>query len=145
MKISSVFKEGQTIPERFTCKGENVNPPLELTGVPKNAKSLALIMDDPDAPMGTFVHWVVWNIAPQGKAIPEGALNPGVDGSGTSGRTGYRGPCPPPGNGPHRYFFKAYALDLMLGLKPGSGKDALLEAMQGHVVASAELMGTFER
>ena len=144
MKISSVFKDGQTIPERFTCKGENVNPRLDFSELPIEAKSLALIMDDPDAPAGTFVHWVAWNI-PVSKEIKENANGLGVDGVGSFGVPGYRGPCPPPGNGPHRYFFKAYALDCLLELKPGSDKEKLLKAMEGHVLASAELMGRFER
>ena len=144
MKASSVFKDGELIPLKFTCKGENINPRFELSDTPKDAKSIAVIMDDPDAPIGTFVHWVVWNI-PISKQIPENARNLGADGSGTMGSLGYHGPCPPPGFGPHRYFFKFYALDCLLELKPGSGKDGLLKAMEGHVLASAELMGRFER
>lgn len=144
MEVSSDFKDGERIPERFTCQGENINPRLELSGVPEEAKCLAIIMDDPDAPMGTFVHWVLWNI-PITEEIPEDAKDIGVDGAGTSSRAGYHGPCPPPGHGPHRYFFKIYALDSMLDPEPGSGKKALEDAMQGHVLASAQLMGTFER
>ncbi len=144
MRVSSTFNDGETIPSKFSCQGQNVNPKLELSEMPKGAKCLALIMDDPDAPMGTFVHWVVWNI-PVSKEIKENAKNLGVDGVGTVGSPGYHGPCPPPGHGPHRYFFKVYALDILLELKPGSDKDGLLKAMEGHVLASAELMGRFER
>ena|SRR5271157_6447358 len=144
MRVSSTFNDGETIPSKFSCQGQNVNPKLELSEMPKGAKSLALIMDDPDAPMGTFVHWVVWNI-PVSKEIKENAKNLGVDGVGTAGSPGYHGPCPPPGHGPHRYFFKVYAIDILLELKPGSDKDGLLKAMEGHVLASAELMGRFER
>ncbi len=144
MRVSSVFKDGETIPIKFTCQGENVNPRLELSEVPKDAKSLALVMDDPDAPMGTFVHWVAWNF-PVSKEIKENAKGLGVGGAGSYGSPGYHGPCPPPGHGPHRYLFKVYALDRLLDLKPGSDKDGLLRAMEGHVLATAELMGRSER
>ena len=145
MISSPAFKTGERIPDKFTCRGENISPMLVFSGVPANAKGIAMVMDDPDAPMGTFVHWVVWNIPGTVKEVAEGVRNIGVDGVGTSGRPGYHGPCPPPGHGPHRYFFKAYALDALLELKPGSDKTALEEAMEGHVLAKAELMGLYER
>ncbi len=145
MKLTSpAFREGARIPERYSCEGENASPALVLSDVPKNAKSMALVMEDPDAPRGTFVHWLVWNIPASMKTIPEGA-RPGVDGAGTTGRTGYHGPCPPPGYGPHRYFFRAYALDVMLELPESSGRAELDGAMKGHVLAEAHVMGTYER
>lgn len=143
MKVTAPFRNGEKIPEKFSCEGENVNPKLVLGDVPEKTKSLAVIMEDPDAPSGTFVHWVVFDIPPM-KELPEHARI-GVDGIGTMGRPGYHGPCPPPGHGPHRYFFKVYALDAMLGLRAGSDKAGLEKAMEGHVLARAEIMGTYER
>jgi hypothetical protein len=122
-----------------------MNPPLSISEVPAQAKSIALIMDDPDAPVGTWVHWVLWNVDPKTAQIPEKAGKLGVDGTNSFRRPGYGGPCPPRGHGKHRYFFKIYALDTILPLKPGSGKADLENAMQGHVIDSAELMGTYER
>lgn len=143
MKVTAPFRNGEKIPEKFSCEGENVNPKLVLGDVPEKTKSLAVIMEDPDAPSGTFVHWVVFDIPPM-KELPE-HTRAGVDGIGTTGRPGYHGPCPPPGHGPHRYFFKVYALDAMLGLRAGSDKAGLEKAMEGHVLARAEIMGTYER
>ncbi len=145
MKVSSsAFRNGEGIPTRFTCEGEDASPELLIADVPGGTKSLALIMDDPDAPMGTWVHWVAWGIRPDIGMIPESAAGVGVEGIGSSRKTGYHGPCPPPGK-PHRYFFKVYALDSDLRLKPGSDKAALEAAMEGHVLAEAELMGTYRR
>jgi Raf kinase inhibitor-like YbhB/YbcL family protein len=145
MKLASpAFTEGARIPGKYSCEGENISPPLVLSGVPKNAKSIALVMEDPDAPMGTFVHWVAWDIPASMGTIPEGA-RPGVGGAGTMGRAGYHGPCPPPGHGPHRYFFRIYALDVMLGLPASSGRAELDSAMKGHILAEAHVMGTYER
>lgn len=144
MKISSVFKHGEKIPTENTCDGQNTCPELNIADVPKEAKSLVLIMDDPDAPAGTFVHWVAWNIHRDTKKIEKDS-KAGVEGRGTSGRTGYHGPCPPPGHGPHRYFFRLYALDTELSLEEGAERMDLENAMEGHIIAEAELMGTYER
>ena len=147
---SPVFENGGSIPAKYTCKGEDASPPLTFSGVPKEAKSLALICDDPDAPMGTWVHWVIYNMpadqpgldegVPRDNALPNGALQGMTD----FRRVGYGGPCPPPG-GAHRYYFKLYALDAILDLKPGATKKALLEEMEGHIIAEAQLMGKFKR
>src|SRR4030095_6599649 len=145
MKISSkAFGNGREIPTQYTCEGEDRSPPLQISDVPAGAKTLALICDDPDAPAGTWVHWSAWHINPQLKEIPEDAkLN--SQGKNDFRNIGYGGPCPPKGHGPHRYFFKLYALDLILPLKPGSSKADLEKAMEGHILAKAELMGTFTR
>ncbi|MBI4146901.1 YbhB/YbcL family Raf kinase inhibitor-like protein [Candidatus Woesearchaeota archaeon] len=140
MKLTSVFNEGQTIPSEYTCDGKDAIPPLEITGIPQQAKSLALIMDDPDAPMGTWDHWIAWNIPPNTKKIA-GLI--GVGGKNSWGRKGYGGPCPP--SGKHRYYFKLYALDNMLDLASGSDKKKLLSAIEGHVLEEATLMGTYSR
>jgi Raf kinase inhibitor-like YbhB/YbcL family protein len=142
MKLTSPsFADKQMMPSDYTCDGANKIPPLEIADVPSNAKSLALVVDDPDAPMGTWDHWVVWNIAPATKRIdsePEG-----VPGKNSWGKTGYGGPCPP--SGIHRYYFKIYALDAMLDLAAGSSKASLLQAMKGHILSEASLMGTYQR
>ena len=144
MKItSSAFANNGAIPSEFTCDSSNIAPQLSISDVPKNAKSLALIMDDPDAPVGTFVHWVVWGIPPDTKQIQKGAEPPGVHGKGGSGKLGYIGPCPP--SGTHRYFFKLYALDAMLNLPEGSAKKDLENAMNGHIIEQAQLMGNYKR
>ncbi len=140
---SSAFRNGEGIPKKFTCESQDRSPELSVADVPDGTKSIAIIMDDPDAPMGTWVHWVVWGIPPLTRKIAEGARI-GVDGMNSFRKTGYGGPCPPPGK-PHRYFFKVYALDSSLDLQPGSDKAALLSAMEGHVLAEAELMGTYRR
>lgn len=140
---SPAFGEGERIPTEHSCEGGNSSPKLELEGVPEDTKSLALIMDDPDAPSGTFVHWVAWNI-PISEEIPEDA-HIGLEGMNSAGRKGYTGPCPPPGHGPHRYYFKVYALDGELDLPEGAGKADLEKAMEGHIIAKAETMGTYER
>jgi Raf kinase inhibitor-like YbhB/YbcL family protein len=145
---SSVFQHGGTIPARFTGTGEDVSPPLQWRGTPQGAQSLALIVDDPDAPHGTFTHWLLWDIPPTQNALAEG-WRPGS--LGKSGRTdfdkvGYGGPMPPPGHGPHRYFFRLYALDRPeLGLREGASRAEVERAMEGHVLATAEWMGRFER
>lgn len=142
---STAFEQGQLIPKKYTCDGEDVNPPLTIEGIPKEAKTLALIMDDPDAPGGTFDHWVIWNISAQTSSIAEHSA-PGKEGKNGFGKVGYNGPCPPPGT--HRYFFKMYALDaeLKLGSILGTPKKKDLEkAMQGHILAKGELMGTYHR
>jgi Raf kinase inhibitor-like YbhB/YbcL family protein len=146
---SGAFRHGEAIPAVHTCEGKDVSPPLAWTEPPTGTKALALISDDPDAPMGTWVHWVLYNLPPSARALPEGfptdAQRPDGARQGTTdfGRTGYGGPCPP--SGTHRYFFKLYALDATLSLKPGATKQDLEAAMQGHVLATAELMGTYRR
>lgn len=149
MKITSTaFQHNGNIPPRYTCDGENINPPLTINDVPAQAKSLVLIVDDPDAPMGTWVHWTVWNIDPaiteiSENSLPKGTYEAAVEGITSFGKTGYGGPCPP--SGTHRYFFKLYALDILLDL-PSSAKSADIEkATSGHILASAELIGLYKR
>lgn len=147
--ISAAFTEGQPIPRQYTCDGMNVSPPLEWSEVPKNAKTLAIICDDPDAPSGTWVHWVLYNLpadkiglienVPPTEKLPGGGLH----GKNDFGKPGYGGPCPP--SGTHRYFFKIYALDSELSLKAGATKAELLKAMEGHTLAQGQLMGTYSR
>ncbi len=142
MKITSPeFEHNGLIPEKFTPQGADVNPALIIAGIPEGAKSLALIVDDPDAPMGTWVHWVVFNI-PLMSRIEEDSI-PGKQGVNDFGRKDYGGPCPP--SGTHRYFFKIYALDKELDLKEGISKKELERAMQGHVLENAELIGRYKR
>lgn len=141
--LSKSFQDNSPIPPKYTCDGEDINPGLLVKDVPKNAKSLALIMDDPDAPRGTFVHWVVWNINPSINEIKEGIEPDGLQGITGFARMGYGGPCPP--SGTHRYFFKLYALDIKLDLVEGSSKEDLEDAMEGHILAEAQLMGTYKR
>ncbi len=144
MKIESPsFKNNETIPRHYTCEGEDLIPPLEFSDLPTNTKSLAIIVDDPDAPMGTFVHWVAWNFKPNISSIEEGTIGP-MEGRNDFGQYSYRGPCPPPGK-PHRYFFKLYALDTVIELPEGAAKEELLRAMEGHIIDQAELIGIFER
>jgi len=141
---SPSFQNNGLIPLKYTCDGEDINPPLEIGGVPESAKSLALIVDDPDAPMGTWVHWVVWNISPETKQIEEGMVPEGVmEGMTDFGRAGYGGPCPP--SGTHRYFFKLYALDTELNLDNSATKEDVEEAMKGHILDSAVLIGLYKR
>ncbi len=143
---SSTFQQNQKIDSKYTCDGENSNPPLTIADVPKEAKSVVLIMDDPDAvkPAGKiWDHWIVFNIPPETKEIPEGKEPEGIHGKGTGGNFKYKGPCPP--DTEHRYFFKLYALDVMLNLKEGATKVEVEKAMQGHILAKAELVGRYER
>lgn len=146
---SAVFKEGQPIPRQYTCDGVNVSPPLEWTGVPKTAKTIAIIADDPDAPSGTWVHWVVYDLPAQNIGLVEN-LPPdeqlkagGFQGTNDFRKIGYGGPCPPTGT--HRYFFKVYALDNFLSLKVAATKTLVEKAMEGHIVAQGQLMGTYSR
>lgn len=142
MQITSPeFKHNEIIPAKFTCEGEDVNPTLVIDGIPENAKSLALIMDDPDAPIGVWVHWVVFDI-PVVSRIEENSV-PGKLGITNSGRKDYQGPCPP--SGTHRYFFKIYALDTKLNLSEGISKGKLEQALQGHILDKAELVGLYKR
>jgi len=144
MKItSSAFHEGGNIPSKFTCDGSDTSPPLQITGIPSGAKCLVLITDDPDAPGGLFTHWLVWNIPPQTSSIAEGSAPKGVQGANDFGKSGYRGPCPPPGT--HRYSFKIFALDRELELRSGAKRNQLDAAMKGHVIAQGELVGRYAR
>ena len=144
MKItSSAFQEGGNIPSKFTCDGSDTSPPLQITGVPSEAKSLVLITDDPDAPSGLFTHCLIWNIAPQTNSISEGSAPKGVQGANDFGKSGYKGPCPPPGT--HRYSFKIYALDREVDLRGGAKRSQLDAAMKGHVVAQGVLVGRYAR
>ncbi|MGZ8551935.1 MAG: YbhB/YbcL family Raf kinase inhibitor-like protein [Chitinophagaceae bacterium] len=138
---STVFSHNGHIPSEYTCDGKDINPPLEVSDYPGVTKTLALMMEDPDAPGGVFDHWLVWNISPN-EPIAEQA-NPGISGTNDFGKTGYGGPCPP--SGVHRYYFKVYALDTKLDLLPGADKTSLLEAMNGHILAEGEIMGLYQR
>lgn len=138
---STAFSAGDMIPSKYTCDGANINPPLDIQGIPENAKCLALIVDDPDAPAGTWVHWVVWNISVT-EFIEENTA-PGKEGLNDFRKHQYGGPCPP--SGTHRYFFKVYALDALLELPEETKKDGLEKAMSGHVLATGELMGLYKR
>jgi len=146
---STAFKEGQPIPATYTCKGVNISPPLEWSGVPKSAKTLAIIADDPDAPSGTWVHWVLYNLPAdniglvENVPVTESLKAGGFQGKNDFGKIGYGGPCPP--SGTHRYFFKIYALDAELPLKAGATKAEVEKAMEGHVVSQGQLMGTYGR
>lgn len=139
---SSAFDESETIPSVYTCDGEDVSPPLMISGIPGEAESLVLIMDDPDAPRGTWDHWVAYDIPVTGE-IPARAEQLGTGGTNSWGRTGYGGPCPP--GGVHRYSFRVYALDSRLDLVAGATKDEVMAAADGHVVGEAELMGRYGR
>jgi hypothetical protein len=138
---SPAFENGKFIPRKYTCDGDDVNPPLEIKNIPKETKSLALIVDDPDAPKGTWEHWTVWNIPPT-ERIQENTV-PGVEGLNDFGRHSYGGPCPPFGT--HRYFFKVYALDTLLNLSPNARKKDLERAMEGHILSKGELIGLYKR
>lgn len=147
---SPAFTAGGTIPTRYTCDGANLSPALNWKDAPAGTQSLALVADDSDAPVGTWTHWILWNLPPQATLLPEGvplseALPNGTrQGRNDFQRLGYGGPCPPPGR-PHRYFFKLFALDARLDLKPGATRRQLDAAMQGHVLAQAQWMGTYGR
>lgn len=147
---STAFAQGGEIPARYTCEGANVSPALSWKDTPAGTRALALIADDPDAPAGTWTHWMVWNLPPRATSLPEGVpAVPTLDNGARQGqndfhRLGYGGPCPPPGH-PHRYFFKLFALNMRLDLQPGAGRRELDDAMQGHVIGQAERMGVFRR
>ncbi len=143
------FAPGGEIPRKYTCEGDDLSPELSWSEPPKGTKSFALIADDPDAPSGTFTHWVLYDVPAEMRQLAEGASRGQLPAGASQGRngfgkTGYGGPCPPPGK-PHRYFFKLYALDANLGLKPGASKQQLEQAMKGHVLAQSEVVGTFKR
>ena len=143
MKITSQnFRNNEKIPVKFTCDGEDINPNLTIEEVPPAAKSLVLIMDDPDAPAGLWTHWIVWNIYPKTKMIKENEVpEGGTEGKNTSRSLGYQGPCPP--RGTHRYFFRIYALDCLLNLGVGSARQELDRTIEGHILEKAELIGLF--
>ena len=149
---SPAFHDRSPIPEKFTCDGADVSPPLAMTDVPSGARSFALICDDPDAPGGTFVHWVLYNLPPHTRSLPEGVpaldalpdLGGARQGRNDFRRVGYGGPCPPPGK-PHRYEFRLYALDTALALKGTPAKADVERAMEGHVLGTARFVGTYER
>jgi Raf kinase inhibitor-like YbhB/YbcL family protein len=142
--LSPDFSDGGNIPERFTCEGVDVSPTLTIDGVPKETKSLVLVVDDPDAPGGNFTHWLMWNVAPNLTEIVGNKPPPqAVQGVNDFGKNKYSGPCPPPGI--HRYYFKLYALDTTLNLPPKSKRKAVDSAMKGHIIAEATLMGRYAR
>jgi len=150
-KVSTTaFQPGGDIPSKYTCTGPDVSPALSWSDPPAGTQSFALIADDPDAPVGTWVHWVAYDLPASTRQLPEGVPKTGavpgggVQGLNDFGKTGYGGPCPPPGKA-HRYYFKLYALDSKLDLKPGATKKAVEQAMQGHILAQAEVMGRFKR
>jgi len=146
---SAAFKEGEPIPRAYTCDGVNISPPLEWSGVPKTAKTIAIVCDDPDAPAGTWVHWVLYNLPADNIGLVENLPATetlkagGFQGKNDFGKIGYGGPCPP--SGTHRYFFKIYALDSELPLKAGATKAELMKTMEGHIVLQGQLMGTYRR
>lgn len=150
MIIESVFEAQQAIPDKYTCEGENLSPPLKFFQIPSGAKSLVVIVDDPDAPHGTFDHWIIWNIPPHLKELSEGA--PELEKFSSSVKQGlngfkkldYQGPCPPAGK-PHHYHFKLYALDTLLDLREGASKQEVEQAMKGHILEHSELIGTYQR
>lgn len=150
MQLKSIaFAQEGMIPKQYTCDGEGISPPLSWDAPPEGTQSLVLIVDDPDAPGQTFVHWVLYNLPPETRDLPERLPaiadldNGGVQGSNDFDQLGYGGPCPP--GGTHRYFFKLYALDTRLELPPGVSKPRVIDAMEGHILAAAELMGRYTR
>jgi len=138
---SSSFESNGPIPAKYTCAGANINPELTITDIPDGTKSLALILDDPDAPKGTFVHWVMWNIPVRDKINEDSA--PGAEGKNGRNENKYMGPCPP--SGTHHYHFKVYALDTKFNLPVSTDKESLLKAMKGHILASGVLIGTYQK
>ena len=139
---SPAFRHEGDIPTKYTCEGEEINPPLQINEIPHGTQTLAIIMEDPDAPKATFDHWLVWNIPVENHLIRENS-NPGISGMNSSGKTGYHGPCPPSGS--HRYYFYVYALDRHLDIAPGESKHALLQEMEGHILAKGSLMGRYQK
>ena len=150
MIIESIFQNQKPIPIQYTCDGDDISPPLKFQGIPSHAKSLVLIVDDPDAPRGTFDHWIVWNIPPHIQSLSESAKELFEEertikqGLNDFKELSYRGPCPPAGK-PHRYFFKLYALDTLLNLEEGASKQEVEKAMQGHILDQTALVGTYQR
>ena len=146
---SAAFQDGGMIPKQYTCDGANISPPLRWDGVPEKARTLALIVDDPDAPAKTWVHWIVFNLPASARELTENVpqqqsiMGSGIQGTNDFKKSGYGGPCPPKGT--HRYFFKLYALDTELQLDARATKDQLLKAMEGHIIAQGQLMGQYSR
>ncbi len=153
LNVTSSFKNGEFIPKKYTCEGEDISPELVITDIPANAKAIAIICDDPDAPVGTFVHWVLWNLPVKGAKVVVAENVKKVDkladgtrqGYNDFGKVGYNGPCPPRGHGPHHYHFKVYALDTTLDIKENVKKADLEKAMKGHILAQGEIVGLYER
>ena len=141
---SPAFEDNGTIPIQYSCDGKNISPPITIAGIPSNAKSLALIVDDVDAPRGIFTHWVVWNITPDTQNFSAGQNIVFPQGTNSAGTIGYHGPCPPTGQ-IHRYYFKLYALDSLLNLYPGATKNDLENSMNGHIIDQATLLGKYSR
>lgn len=142
--ISPVFRDGAAIPRQYSCKGQNVNPPLNIFNVPSAAQSLALIMHDPDAPSGDFLHWLIWDIPPATESIAVNDVPVGaVQGRNGSGQTGYIGPCPPRDTGTHRYIFDFYAINTSINLPSGATRDELEAAMKDHIIEKSTLIGVF--
>jgi len=148
---SSAFFIGNTIPFKYTCDGDNISPPIHWEAPPQGTNSFALILDDLDAPNGTFTHWVVYNLPADTRELPEGVTNRpklpngAMQGKNSFGQLGFGGPCPPENDGTHRYFFKVFALDQSLNLLPGASKEQVMAAMEGHVLDAAEVMGRYAR
>ncbi len=149
--ITTSFEAGEYIPDKYTCQGEDLSPALNWEGYPENVKSFVLIVEDPDAPIGTFYHWVLYDIPPDINSLPEGITNEALKAKGIKvgtndfRRLGYGGPCPPPGN-PHRYFFKVFALDIeSVGLPEGANARQVLKAIEGHVIAQGDIYGLYKR
>ncbi|MDD5193247.1 MAG: YbhB/YbcL family Raf kinase inhibitor-like protein [Candidatus Nanoarchaeia archaeon] len=143
MKIKSIFNNTEKIPSKYTADGDDINPPLEIFDIPQNAKTLVLIVDDPDAPAGVWVHWILFNIPIINKIKENSVPNNSKPGMNSAGKTKYHGPSPP--SGTHRYFFKLYALDTMLNLPQASKRSEIEQAMQGHILAKAEIIGLYSR
>ena len=141
---SESLRHGDPMPVRHALEGENLSPQLSWSGLPDRTQSIAVICEDPDAPSGTFVHWIGWGIYPEAGRLGEGESAP-REGRNDFGKTGYDGPSPPPGHGKHRYYFRVYALDTEPGLEPAASKEELEAAIKGHVLAAGELMATYER
>jgi len=147
---SSAFENGGFIPSKYTCEDEDISPPLSWSDVPKGTKSFALICDDPDAPFGVWVHWVIFNIPADKRKLEENILKKGllperiIQGLNDFGKVGWGGPCPPPGK-PHRYIFKLYALDTILSIEEGATKEELIEAMKSHILTETKLIGIYQR
>lgn len=142
---SSAFSHNQKIPQQYTCDGQNINPPLTIKGVPAGTKSLTLLVDDPDAPLGVWDHWLVWSILPNVQEITQGSVPQGaIQGRNSFGENKYGGPCPPTGVS-HRYVFKLYALDTTLNLAEGAAKKEVEQKMEGHIIGKTELIGLYQR
>lgn len=144
---SPAFRQGEKIPDRYTCQGEDISPPLAWSEAPAGTRALALIMDDPDAPGGIFTHWVIFDLPPERRQLPEAVpaeFPDALQGRNDFGSNGYGGPCPPPGS-PHHYRFILYALDQQLDVMAGSSKEQVVDAMKGHILGQGQLLGIYQR